>query len=345
MSGAKTFGLMKGLLFAAILFIGVEFAYRFYVFGSLGLNPARMVNYTNLLRSGLVKPAASLDVWYELQPNLNTWFRGATFITNSRGLADREYDLKKPPGVFRVAVVGSSWTMGSGVPLEQVFHSVLEADLNSGADEVAYEFINFGVENYGLGEIVATVINKVPAYEPDLILVVITDFTPVILWEKHSEPFNPQPDAYSGLHSLVFIKTSALLGSESRKDSKEIAVQQRKLIKAASPVSYMEQVERAISELAEHGNKNDFNTSIAWLHAGVSQPDKLYEFVNNIEQAGITGLRVDILKYLEEGQQPSDLLVNKFDKHPDAKTHRLIAADMKEFILQAQNSGLSSLAD
>jgi hypothetical protein len=341
MSGAKILGLIKGLLFAVILFISVEFAYRFYVFGPLGLNTARMVNYTNLLRSGLVQPSASLDIWYELKPNLNTWFRGAPFITNSRGLADKEYSLKKPPGVFRVAVVGSSWTMGSGVPLEQVFHSVLEAELNADEGAVAYEFINFGVENYGLGEIVATVANKVPAYKPDLILVVITDFTPVILWEKHSVPFNPQPDSYSGLHSLVLIKISALLGSDARKESKEIAVQQRKLITAASPVSYMEQVERAFNELAELGNKHAFDTSVVWLHAGVPQPDKPYQFVNMIEQVGIAGLRIDILKYLEEGQQPADLLVNEYEKHPSAMTHRMIAVDMQGHIVEARRSAAS----
>ena len=47
------------------------------------------------------------------------------------GLRDREYTLEKPPGVFRIAVLGSSIDMGWGVGTEDTYVSLLEDWLNA----------------------------------------------------------------------------------------------------------------------------------------------------------------------------------------------------------------------
>lgn len=49
------------------------------------------------------------------------------FVLNSRGFRTDEYTEAKPPGVFRVIVLGDSFTFDSyGVPIEQMWHQVLE---------------------------------------------------------------------------------------------------------------------------------------------------------------------------------------------------------------------------
>ena len=124
-------------VFLVAMFIVLELSLRVYLFGSAGFSPAKVGSFSQIFNSGLVQPAANLEIWYELKPNQNKLFRGVPFKSNSQGLADDEYALEKPPNTIRVAVVGSSWTMGSGVELDDIYHSVLERLLNDSASGVA----------------------------------------------------------------------------------------------------------------------------------------------------------------------------------------------------------------
>ena len=57
------------------------------------------------------------------------------FATNRWGMRDRDYDLAKSSGTFRIALLGSSNVMGWGVPQEDVFETILEARLNDDRPE------------------------------------------------------------------------------------------------------------------------------------------------------------------------------------------------------------------
>jgi hypothetical protein len=50
---------------------------------------------------------------------------------NSKGWRDREYNYEKPPGVYRIIVLGDSYVEGKEVPLEKTFHKLLERQLNT----------------------------------------------------------------------------------------------------------------------------------------------------------------------------------------------------------------------
>ena len=54
------------------------------------------------------------------------------FVLNSRGFRTDEYTEKKPAGVYRVIALGDSFTFDSyGVPIEQMWHQVLERELSA----------------------------------------------------------------------------------------------------------------------------------------------------------------------------------------------------------------------
>ena len=120
-------------------------------FGTDALSPLKMNSYVLIIDSELVQPADSLDIYYELKPNLDTFFRGKRIVTNTYGLPDGEYSKGKPANVFRVAVVGSSWTMATGVDANKNYPSLLENKLMEHASGNKTEVINFAVEYYGLG--------------------------------------------------------------------------------------------------------------------------------------------------------------------------------------------------
>ena len=153
-----------------LAFAVAEAANRGRLYGAAGLSPTRFTSLRTLRSAGIAQLSPVKTLRYELVPNLRTWFMLHPFETNSHGMRDREYALEKPAGTLRIAVVGDSYTMGFGVPIESVFHSVLEERLNRAGGDVRYECLNFGVAGYGLMHYAGVIEHKVAPFEPDLIL-------------------------------------------------------------------------------------------------------------------------------------------------------------------------------
>jgi hypothetical protein len=82
----------------------------------------------------------------ELRPHITAIDKGRIFTTNQWGLRDQEYSRTKPPDTFRIAMLGSSHTVGAGVLMEETFPSLVEQRLNSGNIGSPYrkvEILNF----------------------------------------------------------------------------------------------------------------------------------------------------------------------------------------------------------
>lgn len=320
-------------VFAILIFIALEMTFRVYLFGAVGLNPVKVNSFVNILYSGLVQPADNLEVWYELKPDQNTVFRGASFRTNSHGLADIEYPYEKPPNTFRVAVVGSSWTMGAGVDIANAFHSVLEKELALVSGSMRYEFLNFGVEVYGLQEIVGTAKHKAMRYDPDMILFVVTGFTPNIRWNARETAFVPPPRENTGWTSYAALRLSELFGIErDTSGDKEGLID---LIKENEHGLYSKQLQKAFSELAELGKARGIPVAAAWLRLnekGAADSNLANIFLKRADNAGMTGAVVDLEKALSKGDSVNKILVNRVEKHPNAYGHKVIADDLREKI-------------
>lgn len=91
---------------------------------------------------------------------------------NSRGFRDQERDYEKPPGTFRIAVLGNSWTEALQVPLEKTYVSVLQQLLNENNCELEkrVEVLNFGVAGYSTAQELLLLRKNVWNYHPDVVL-------------------------------------------------------------------------------------------------------------------------------------------------------------------------------
>lgn len=314
--------------FVLITFIALELTLRVYMFGLAGLSPARVNSYRNILESGLVHAADNLEVWYELKPGIDELFRGARLITNSSGLADREYPVAKTADTYRVAVIGSSWTMGAGVELEDVFHSVLERDFNEQSTDINYEFISFGVENYGLGEMLGTLRHKALAYQPDMILFIVTGYTPAIRWVQHQKPFVPPPAVDSRWRSYAALRLLSMVGVGGESGSNISAL--RDSLRSNEYGAYSRQIVRALDELEAIAEENDVAIGTAWIRARASDSErKLAAVVNRrARDRDFAATVIDMEDYLEPGESLHRLLVNRVEKHPNALGHQLIAGTL-----------------
>lgn len=121
--------------------------------------------------AALVKPSTATGVVYELKPGLDTCFEKARVRTNSEGLrAAAAYRRPKPPGVFRILLLGDSQAFGWGVDEADTLGAQLAASLR-GTGEVEIEVVNAGVPGYNAAQESAWLRARGLAYEPDCVVV------------------------------------------------------------------------------------------------------------------------------------------------------------------------------
>jgi lysophospholipase L1-like esterase len=108
---------------------------------------------------------------YELRANVEKLAQDAMVRTNSHGMRDRERSMEKRAGVFRIAVVGDSFTFGFGVENEAAYPSVLERLLNDSGSNDKYEVLNFGVGGYSTRDEALVVRHRIMQWNPDLIII------------------------------------------------------------------------------------------------------------------------------------------------------------------------------
>lgn len=106
----------------------------------------------------------------ELIPSKVTVINGWTITTNSFGMRDDEYALEKPESTYRIAILGASYEMGSGVAQDSTFEALLEKMLNDSLSPKNIEVLNFAVGGYHLPQLVWVAENKLPQFQPDLVL-------------------------------------------------------------------------------------------------------------------------------------------------------------------------------
>jgi hypothetical protein len=130
-----------------------------------------------IIRKGRFRLSANPRIGYEPVPlvygggELSFYdYQGAS---NSLGYRDREHPLAKPPGVYRIAVLGDS--VAAGLKVERtadVFPAVLERLLRS--QGVNAEVLSFAVSGYNTQQEVETLKDRGLAYAPDLVLLAYT---------------------------------------------------------------------------------------------------------------------------------------------------------------------------
>ena len=106
----------------------------------------------------------------ELVPNQKITFHGAEFSTNRWGMRDQDYEKVPPPNTYRIALLGPSFVMGSGVADADVFEAQLERKLNeenSSGRYDRYEILNFGVAGYSALQQLYVFENEVLSFKPD----------------------------------------------------------------------------------------------------------------------------------------------------------------------------------
>lgn len=121
---------------------------------------------------GFYKVSRQADMYQQIEliPGIETELDGHLFSVNQFGMRDRKSLARaKPRAVIRIALVGSSIVMGSGVSDEEVFAREFEARLNRLRKDQsrAVEVLNFGVGKQWAPQRLVRIQRKVMGFEPD----------------------------------------------------------------------------------------------------------------------------------------------------------------------------------
>ncbi len=119
------------------------------------------------ISAGVFRLSPNPVLQYDLQPGTHD----GDVRVNDDGMRDRAFPLRKPPGTFRIAVIGDSVTYGFKVPDHQSYPKLLERLLEVYfGQRTTFEVLNFGVPGYSVPEIVESLRVKALRYDPDLVI-------------------------------------------------------------------------------------------------------------------------------------------------------------------------------
>jgi lysophospholipase L1-like esterase len=107
-----------------------------------------------------------------LAPGYDGWFAGVPVHINALGFRDtRDYPLDKPPGTFRILVLGDSVTFGHGALSDTTYPYLLERRLREWRADINWEVWNLGVPGYNTTQELKYLERIGPRYRPDLVIV------------------------------------------------------------------------------------------------------------------------------------------------------------------------------
>jgi lysophospholipase L1-like esterase len=268
------------------------------------------------------------------RPNARGRLGNVLFRTNSSGFRGREFDLEAPPGVFRIAVIGDSYTMGWMVAEESTYAVRLENMLNSGSADRRFEVLNLGLSGLNLRQAILRLQRIGLAFEPDLIVYGFTlndifrrrdaraglaDQRDELLgeWGRHAD--SPSHLVRAVWPRWLALRNALLLPMGSL---------ERTLEDNYSDPSVSARVDLGLDSLAAIARKRGLCV-VMLVHTEIARLRFFHSFVtiyDRMEQAARErGIHVVQSYPHYRWNDAASLRVSAIDSHPNAEGHRLLA--------------------
>jgi hypothetical protein len=256
-------------------------------------------------------------------------FKGAEFHSNSLGMRDREYLVERSPETIRIAILGSSHVMGSGVDDDQTFENVLEDKLNQAhSASVKYEVLNFAVPGYGLLQATVVAEQVLPRFRPDVVVYFVHPgearrAIERILWAME----------LGGQIGPGYEYIDELLAESDARSSLPAAEFVHRLLPHRNQILEWA-FDRQVQAVRRLGAKPVF----AFL-PGVGRDFDGEELAQLKHVAEAAGARTISLAGVYSDRNPRELRLAEWDDHPNAVAHSLIAESLYRILAASGEMG------
>lgn len=253
-----------------------------------------------------------------LKPNLDYISKGVRTTTNEWGLKDRAYTLEKPPSTYRMALLGGSPELGSGVSVDQTIDNVVEDKLTSSNVWGPYErteVFNFSMGKYTVFQHSATLEKLVSPFDVDAALLFLHDVDEVGRLTGTVARFMIQgrTDEYPYLADLR--SNLEITGSTDYRDA----------VRKLMPFS-VDMFQWNLQKIIDICAQNDIKLIVVYVDVLLKEPDAARRTrAIAFEHLRAAGVPVIDLHNIYEGEDLSSLLIAPWDSHPNASGHAMIA--------------------
>jgi D-alanyl-lipoteichoic acid acyltransferase DltB (MBOAT superfamily) len=279
-----------------------------------------------------------------LEPGARIDFLDRPLSVNRWGMRDRDYALEKEPGTYRIAILGPSHVMGSGLADGETFSDYLEEQLARTSRDGAgppIEVLNFGIAGCSLMTQLGVLEENALRFRPDLVVVTdnpglrdtVVNHVLAVVGEGYPIPY-PDLEALvreTGVYALVdpgpavpFQSLRAALGAlgiQTRMPWKE-ARQRLRLVDD-------ELVAWALGRVAQVAKENGAVGAFLMLD-NVGDPPAAR--VQALDAARAAGLVVFDLLDVWQGRSQEALRIAPWDNHPNPDGSRIVARRLEDLM-------------
>jgi hypothetical protein len=254
----------------------------------------------------------------ELVPSTSIIFHDGMLSINRWGMRDRDYEKTPAPNTYRIALTGPSFVMGYGVGDEEGFEPLLEERLNqehSGSPYSKYEILNFAVPGYSGIQNLMVLEQKALEFQPNANFFMAhqrEEEAAVLYLADRIEAGTdfPYPELFELARGVGAVPGTA----------------KNEAVRLLQPIAteILSWTYRRIVEVSRaHG------ILPVWIFMPTLENPLHQEEIDHLTRvAEEAGFIVLDLSDAYANQDPESIVVAYWDKHPNAKGHRLIAEDL-----------------
>jgi hypothetical protein len=277
-------------------------------------------DWVNITDTEAVGPSRGL-IGRPLRANLDTVHKGAEFRTNRWGMRDIDYAKRKPAGTYRIALLGTSYAMGTGVANKHVFEKIVEEHLNdeyAGGTFERYEILNFAQEGFLFANQVGQCQEVVLDFEPDAVFVIDNG----TVGRRMAKRMAMKPETWEGMYPKPWLQEWADENGVGGAGGSGGRAQRRALREASNDLPL-----RFLTDIVELCGRDGAKMGWIWLPVN-KEPDPEHAAAYAERRPQITELGMVPLSLLGafDGHSPETLSVAPWDEHPNPQGHRLLAA-------------------
>ena len=270
-----------------------------------------------------------------LKPNYKIEFKGAELSTNEFGMRDRSYTIVKDEGTLRIALLGGSSEMGSGINDDETFDNIVEDALTTspiwdGFSRV--EVLNFSISGIHLPQQVGITEQRILPFDPD-----------VFVYCVHDKESSRNLNSFSRIIQKEFVKDYPLLLEIRKKAAVSEDLKKEEVYRRLKPFETelaMWGLDR-MKAICEVNKITPICLYIATLGGGKKErTQRKSDFLALFKERGF---HIIDLNTIFDDMDKEQLKVTRWDRHPNGKAHQIIAKELLKAF--AENEELKTVIE